>query len=159
MKRIVAIAVMSGIYSISHAATLNAADVLASIQHSGAKATIAELQRRDQWQTMTDMIGTGDPAWIELVPKLAVAGDEATAEDLAIGLSVALPKNAAFVLAVLSVEHTISASRVCSMPFTEDRIKDRPAYKRQTQHALDEVKDASLAQTKGNCIATLKRAE
>jgi len=159
MKRIVAIALMSGIYALCPAATLSAAEVLASIQHSGAKVTIAELERRDQWQMVTDMISTGDSGWIELVPKLAVASDEAATEDLAISLSVALPKNAPFVLAVLAIEHTINASRVCSMPFSEDRVKDRSAYKRQTQHALDEVKDASLAQTKANCIATLKRAE
>jgi len=159
MKRIVALAAMSLIYSLSPAATLSAAEVLASVQHSGAKTTIADLGRRDQWQIVTDMIDTGDTTWIGLVPKLAPGSDEITSEDLAISLSYALPKNAPAVLAALSAEHIIGVNRVCSMPFPDDIVKDRAAYKRQALHALDPVNDRELVPVKAACIAMLKRSE
>lgn len=148
-----------GFCSWGRAAMLSAADVAAGIQHSGAKTTIDDLERRDQWQMVTDMIATGDPAWIELVPKLTRGSDEVATDELAVSLSYALPKNAPFVLAVLSVDHVVSTERVCSMPFADDLIKDRPAYKRQALQALDQVADHALAATKLTCLNTLKRAD
>jgi hypothetical protein len=159
MKRMIAIAALSGIYSLSQATTLSAASVLASVQHTGAKATIADLGRRDQWQVVTDMIATGDTTWIGLVPKLTPGSDETTVDDLALGLSYALPKNGPAVLAALTAEHVISASRVCSMPFADDIVKDRPAYRRQSLQVLDDVQDPALALSKAACVAILKRAE
>ncbi len=159
MKRMIAIAALLGVYSLSQAATLSAASVLASVQHSGAKTTIADLDRREQWQVVTDMIATGDTTWIGLVPKLTPGSDEMTADDLALSLSYALPKNGPAVLSALSLEHVINSSQVCSMPFPDDIVKDRPAYKRQALQVLDAVQDPTLAQTKAACMATLKRAE
>ncbi len=159
MKKFLAIAMLLGFCSGGRAAALSAADVASSIQHSGAKTTIADLERREQWQIVTDMVATGDPAWIELIPKLARGSDELATDELAVSLSYALPKNAPFVLAVLSVEQVIGTERVCSMPFADDLIKDRPAYKRQALQALDQVTDHALAATRISCQNTLKRAE
>jgi len=141
------------------AAELEPVEIEASIQHSGAKSTITDLIRREQWETVTDMIDTGDSAWIALVPKLARGADELATDELAISLAYALPKNAPSVLNALSLEHVVSIERVCSMPFADDIIKDRPAYKRMAMRALDQVKDSDVSRTKLDCLDFLKRAQ
>ena len=104
--------------------------------------------------------GEGDARWIALAPKLAPGSDAGSAEDLGISLAFSLPKNPGAVLAALDPAdgHILGASRVCGMPFIEDTVKDRPAYKRRSIHALEEVSAPTLAQTKTACLRDLKRA-
>jgi len=160
MKRTIALVVLSTCWHLAQAVELSVAEVEASIQHSGAKSTIADLQRREQWQTVTDMIDTGDSAWIDLVPRLARGVDDVTAEDLARSLSHALPKNPRSVLTVLTAQVVISPARVCAMALTdEDAAKDRALYKREALHALDGVDDQPLASAKTICVNLLKRSD
>lgn len=160
IKPAVVFALLSLCWHIGHAAELSPAEVEASIQHSGAKSTIADLQRREQWQTVTEMIDTGDSTWVGLVPRLARGTDDITAEDLARSLSHALPKNPRAVLSVLNAEVIISPAQVCGTPFSDaDTIKDREIYKREALHALEGIEDHTLSSAKSICMTALKRAE
>ena len=135
------------------------AGIEASIQH-GAQATIAALAKADQWDTVADHMGSGDARWIALAPRLAPGSDAGSAEDLGISLAFSLPRNPRAVLTALDPVdgHILGADRVCGMPFIEDTVKNRPAYKRQAIRAVRRVSDPSLARIKADCLVNLTKA-
>lgn len=136
------------------------ASINTSIGQRGAEATIAMLAKADQWDMVADKIGNGTTAWIALAPKLAPGADAGSAEDLGISLAFSLSKNPDAVLAALDPAngHIIGADRVCGMPFIEDTVKNRPAYKRQAISAVEKVSTPSLANAKSACLAALRAA-
>ena len=105
-------------------------------------------------------MGTGDARWIALAPKLAPGSDAGSAEDLGISLAFSLPRNPRAVLAALDPAdgHVLGAGRVCGMPFIEDTVKDRPAYKRHAIHAVKTVTDPRLSKVRLACLRELERA-
>ena len=136
------------------------ASIEADIHQHGAEATIGALVKADQWDTVADHIGGGDARWIALAPKLALGSDAGSAEDLGIELAFSLPKNAHAVLAALDPNngHIVGAARVCGMPFIEDTVKDRPAYKRRALREVEKVVTPSLAKARAACLSEIKRA-
>ena len=136
------------------------ASIEASIHQHGAEATIAALAKANQWDAVADRIGGGDARWIALAPKLAPGSDAGSAEDLGIALAFSLPKNPHAVLAALDPNngHIFGASRVCGMPFIEDTVKDRPAYKRRALREVEKVVTPSLAKARATCLSELKLA-
>ena len=134
--------------------------IAASIRQRGPEATIAALAKADQWDQVADRIGSGDGRWIALAPQLAPGSDAGSAEDLGISLAYALPKNPRAVLAVLDPAngHVIGADRVCSIPFIEDTVRDRPAYRRRALRAVGGVTDPALGRARAACVAELKEA-
>lgn len=132
----------------------SAAQLSQEIEAKGAKAVVDSLG--DAFDDVLDHIDSGDPAWIALAPKLAQGTDAGNSEGLAIALAYALPKNPQAVLAVVTENDGVLAiNRVCSIPFIEDTVKDRPAYKRNALHAVEAIKEPSLRKAKSNCLAVL----
>jgi hypothetical protein len=135
-----------------------APQALADINQMGASAFLAQFDD-EQVDTLYQHLQTGDPAWLALAPKLAPAADGANAIGLTISLAYALPKNAGAVLVVTTEQDDIlGVGRVCSIPFIEDTVQDRPAYKRQALEAVGAVKDPALAKAKDRCLMTLKKS-
>lgn len=136
------------------------ARIAASIERRGAEATIAVLAKDEQWDRVADRMASGDARWIALAPKLAPGSDAGSAEDLGISLAFSLPKNPSAVLAALDPAngHVIGVERVCGMPFIEDTVKDRPAYKRRALRAVAAVLAPALAQPRAACLRKLRRA-
>ncbi|MBE1159483.1 hypothetical protein [Dyella acidiphila] len=136
---------------------LSAAGLAKEIDAKGAKAVVEGLG--DRFDGVLDRIDTGDADWIALVPRLAQGTDAGNSEGLSIALAYALPKNPAAVLAVVTEDGGIlSVSRVCSIPFIEDSVKDRPGYKRQALRAMEAVRVAALQRAKESCFAVLSRS-
>lgn len=136
------------------------ASIEAGVRQHGAQATIAALAKADQWDGVSDRMGTGDARWIALAPKLAPGSDAGSAEDLGISLAFSLPRNPRAVLAALDPAngHVLGAGRVCGMPFIEDTVKNRPAYKRHAIHAVRTVTDPRLSKARLACLRELERA-
>ena len=165
MKQITSVLLSAASFSMFCQASVAAAppalaSIDASISHLGAEATIAMLAKADQWDAVADKMGDGNSAWIALAPKLALGADAGSAEDLGISLAFSLPKNPSAVLAALDPAngHIIGADRVCGMPFIEDTVKNRPAYKRRTIRAVEKIAIPSLANAKTACLAALRAA-
>lgn len=137
-----------------------AAAIADRIARDGAQPTIAKLWRDGQWDGVADHIGSGDAAWIALAPKLAPGADAGPAEDLGIALAYALPRNAPAVLAAILAGNNrlVGVQRVCTLPFIEDSVNDRPAYRRDAIKAVSAVSDPALAGVKGACVSALERS-
>ena len=140
-----------------------AEDVAADIRRIGAETVIRRLDETRQLDWIYDQMAEGRAEWIALAPKLepGTALAAAPAEDLGIALAAGLAKNPQAVLRALSPEGwTISARRVCSVPFTElEAPADFAAYKRRATAALLSVKDPSLAATRDQCLAELRESQ
>ena len=136
------------------------AAVAASLRQRGAQATAAALVKADQWEGVTERIATGDARWIALAPSLAVGSDGAFSEGLGIGLAYALPKNPRAVLAALDPKDgsVIGAGQVCSVPFIEDTVRNRPAYRLRAMRAVATITDPALTRARSACLAVLKRS-
>lgn len=103
-------------------------------------------------------MGRGDARWIALAPRLAPGTDAGTSEGLGIALAHALPRNPRAVLAVLGVAGgpvSVSAGRVCGVPFIEDTVKDLTAYRRRAARAVRGVTDPSLVRARAACLSVL----
>lgn len=132
--------------------------VLADINRIGASAFLAQFDD-EQIDTLYQHLQTGNPAWLALAPKLAPVADGANAIGLTISLAYALPKDAEAVLAVTTEQDgTLEVGRVCSIPFIEDTVKDRYAYKREALKAVSALKDPVLTKAKDRCLAVLKQS-
>ena len=105
-------------------------------------------------------MGDGGSQWVALAPGLAPGADAGSAEGLGISLALALPKNPRAVLAAIDPAngHVLGAGRVCGMPFIEDTVKDRPAYRRRALRAVRGVSDRSLANARAACLSALDAA-
>ncbi len=138
----------------------NPAAVRDSIRREGAKATIADLAKADQWGAVSDRMDSGSADWITLAPLLEPGSDAGSAEDLGISLAFSLPKNPRAVLAALDPAngHVIGADRVCGLPFVEDTVPDLPTYRLKAIRAVQEVKDTKLASARTACLAALAAA-
>ncbi len=139
----------------------NPAAVRDSIRREGAKATIADLAKADQWDAVSDRMDSGNADWIALAPLLAPGSDAGSAEDLGISLAFSLPKNPRAVLAALDPANghiIIGGDRVCGLPFVEDTVPDLPAYRLKAMRAVREVKDTRLAAARTACLAALAAA-
>lgn len=93
-----------------------------------------------------------------MAPLLVPGSDAGSSEDLGISLAFSLPKNARAVLAAIDPKngHITGADRVCGMPFIEDTVKDRAAYKRQAVSAVRSVHDKKLQPIAKRCLQELK---
>ena len=145
---------------VSAAPAPTPATIAASIEQRGAEATIAALAKAGQWDQVAEDMGSGDGRWIALAPKLAPGSDAGSAEDLGISLAFSLPKNPRAVLDALDPAngHIIGVERVCGMPFIEDTVKDRPAYRRRALRAVASVSAPTLARPRAACLRELRRA-
>ncbi|WP_152035355.1 hypothetical protein [Paraburkholderia terricola] len=153
------ILVLSLACSTANASAQISPSVLAKqIDDKGAKATISTMSE-SEWDNVLTHIDSGSAAWIALVPKLAEGTDGGNSEDLGIGLAYALPKNAKAVLSAIDPDNgpVLGVSRVCSVPFIEDTVKDIPAYIRRAKLALTKVRDPSLQGVKRACLAELAK--
>ena len=141
----------------SAAGAPDAFSIQASIQASGPQKTIADLDAKNQLETVLGRIGEGGNEWIALAPKLAPGADGAAAEGLGIVLAQALPINAAGVLRVLTDgPGDISVERVCSTPFIETSKASDQAYDQRAIQALRGVTDPVLAKKRDACLTRLK---
>ena len=134
--------------------------IAASIYQHGAETTVAALLKTDRWEGVAERMGSGDARWIALAPQLAPGADGAVAEGLGISLAYSLPKNPRAVLAALDLTNgpVIGAGQVCSIPFIEDTVRNRPAYRRRALRAVVGVRDPSLRRARAACLAELRRS-
>lgn len=126
-----------------------------SIQDHGARRTINDLQKKGRWETVTDAMDAGKPAWIALAPLLASGSDAGSAEDLGLSLAFALPTSPQAVLAALDMRngHILNADRVCGRPFIEDT--EPRNYRIRSVAALARVHAPSLLARKQACLKAL----
>lgn len=136
------------------------AGIEASIRQRGAEQTISAPAVANQWDAVADRMSEGGSRWIALAPRLAPGADAGSAEDLCLSLAFSLPRNPGAVLAALDLGNgpVLGASRVCGMPFIEDTVKDRPAYRLRAIRAVAHVAVPALARARGECLAALRRA-
>ena len=164
MTRLVVAATLAALLAAASsglaASTPSPAAIRDSIKREGAKATIADLAKADQWDAVSDRMDSGSADWISLAPLLAPGSDAGSAEDLGISLAFSLPKNPGAVLAALDPAngHIIGANRVCGLPFIEDTVSDLPAYRLKATRAVQQVKDTKLASARTACLAALAAA-
>lgn len=131
---------------------------LVDINRMGASAFLAQFDD-EQIDTLYQHLQSGNSTWLALAPKLAPAADGANAIGLTISLAYALPKDAEAVLAVTTEQDGIlGVERVCSIPFIEDTVKDRPVYKRSALKAVGALKDPVLTKAKESCLAVLEKS-
>ncbi|KRE90783.1 hypothetical protein ASG87_01215 [Frateuria sp. Soil773] len=137
-----------------------AEEVGARITQVGAKAFLDGLSE-DQLDELYGRIESGASAWVALAPRIAQGADAANAEGLTIELAFALPKNPEAVLSVATLHDDVmlGVDRVCGMPFIEDTVKDRPAYKRKATTAVRAVSDPDLQTIKQACLSALGKAD
>lgn len=138
--------------------------ILAEIMRIGAKATVEELSkggRRTQFDSVLDRIGSGDPAWIALAPKLATGTDGEASEGLGIALAEALPKNPGAVLRTIDPGNPLilGPARVCGMPFIEPSRGFLRRYRTRALKALAQMRDPAVEQMKVTCISILRGAD
>lgn len=121
--------------TVAHAAApLPSARVLtARTRVDGARATVADLDRKHQLDAVLDKIGQGSTAWVALAPRLSTGTDGAGSEGLGIELARALPRNPVAVLqaAAFGADSIIGIARVCGVPFIEATIASDNAYIRR----------------------------
>jgi hypothetical protein len=156
------LAILSATLILAAAAAPSPAAIQVTIAQRGAKAVVAELLQRGQWETVSTNIATGSPAWLALAPQLAPGVDAGPSEELGIDLAYALPKNPTGVLHV-AIEHNytdggpIGIGRVCSAPFIEPTSLQ--GYLTQAIRAVGQVTDPAVTSKKLTCLATLSRVE
>ena len=124
----------------------------------GAKATVAELDDKEQLDAVLDRIGQGSAAWIALAPDLATGTDGASSEGLAIELARALPRNPLAVLRVASSSESsvVGIKKICGLPFIEATIVSNTIYRRKALAAVSKVHDLSLKVKRNQCLDRLK---
>lgn len=148
-------ALILAVVAVRAAPTVAPQAVRQSIRDQGARQTINELQRRGQWEAITDAMDAGQPAWIALAPLLAGGSDAGSAEDLGISLAFALPKNPQAVLTALDMRDGVilGPSRVCGRPFIEGT--EPRGYKARSLAALGRVTAPDLGRRKQACLHAL----
>ena len=150
---------LATVYASAGALPRRAGQVEAEIAKTGAKAFLAGLDE-DELDDLYRRIGSGSPEWVALSPMLAAGADGANAEGLTIALAFALPKNPEDVLAVASVDKgMLSIKEICSIPFIEDTVVNRAAYRKAALHKVTAVTKSSLQSVKSSCEATLKASK
>lgn len=156
MNRGYRMAAVLSLLAVGAGPALTPASVERSIRIKGPRRTIDDLVRRDLWETVTNHMDTGSPAWIALVPKLAPGSDAGSAEDLGLSLAFALPRNPAAVLAAIDpVDGAIlGVRRVCNRPFIEDT--EPRGYKARTLAALGGIHDGHLERRRVACLRVLR---
>ena len=134
--------------------------VAASVARRGPAETLAALDRAGQLDGVLDRVGSGQRAWVALVPRLAAGADGAAAESLGIALADALPRAPGAVLAVLDPADgpLIGAGRMCGVPFIERPTSALRAYRQRALRAAAAVRDPALAAVREACLAALRRA-
>jgi hypothetical protein len=152
--------VMTASAATAHSPPPTPASVGRSLEREGPKRTIDDLARTDEWDFVANRMDTGASAWIGLAPRLAPGSDAGSAEDLGISLAFALPINPRAVLAALDPHdgYVLGASRVCGMPFIEETVKDRPAYRRRAIAAVQAVTERRLSGARTACLRSLRAA-
>ena len=133
------------------------AAIEAAIVRDGPPATVRRLFDQGRWDEVSGHIARGEPGWVALGGKLAPGTDAGTAEDLAISLAFALPRDAPAVLAVLQAG-AADVGDVCGAPFIEGTVRDVPAYVRRATAAVARVTARSLAATRAACLDALAKA-
>lgn len=154
----VALAGRVGTASVCHAAPPpGPAAIAAQVRHDGAKATVAALNRSQQWDAVMARMQDGTSAWLALAPLLAAGTDAGPSEELGISLAYALPRNAEAVLAVLDPGDgpVLGVGRVCGLPFVEETTARLAAYRRRAIRAVRRVADPRLASARAACLARL----
>jgi hypothetical protein len=129
----------------------------AALARDGPRTTVRRLFDQGRWDDVSNHIARADPGWVALAGKLAPGTDAGTAEDLAISLAFALPRDAPAVLTVLAAG-AADVADVCGAPFIEGTVRDVPAYVRRATAAVARVTDGGLAATRAACLDALAKA-
>lgn len=145
------------------AADVTPASVRAMIEADGAQPTVAALWNANEgaaWDVVASGVESGDQAWLDLVPLIQPGTENATAHDLAYGLSRALLTNPAGVLAAAGGGdgHCINTE----VEFAEDAAviaESNAAYYPAAIAAVEGVNDPALAEAKAACLASLRAGQ
>jgi len=145
----------------------SAAALGAEIDSKGAREVVDRLWDSPQdangendWSRVTEQMWKGRAAYIALAPKLAPGTDPGAAEDLGISLAHALPLAPTTVLRAIDPKDgpVLNVSRVCSVPFIEDTVKDIPGYVRAAQSSVSKVTSPELQAIRAACLKQLNAA-
>jgi hypothetical protein len=126
------------------------------VQRDGAPATVRTLSQGgteaapNRYATFERGVGSGEQAWLDLVPLIRPGTDGETGEGLTMMLQEALSKNAAGVLRLIGSGE--DAEGICGESATETVRGDRAA----AITAVEAVTDPALAQAKTSCLAALR---
>lgn len=144
-------------------ADVTPASVRAMIEADGAQPTVAALWNAHEgaaWDVVASGVESGDQAWLDLVPQIEPGTENATAHDLAYGLSQALLTNPAGVLAAAGGGdgHCINTE----VEFAEDAAaiaESNAAYYPAAIAAVEGVSDPALAEAKAACLTSLRAGQ
>ncbi|MEO6339535.1 MAG: hypothetical protein ABIO39_05825 [Caulobacteraceae bacterium] len=129
----------------------SASALLASIARNGAKASVRQLTRRNQFEAVLTRIESGDPAWLKVAQRLRGGVDAGDSEALLIAVARALPKAPERVLA-----SGFSLDSICTSPFIEPEPGVAERYERQALAALRKVKAPGLKVAAARCARKVK---
>jgi hypothetical protein len=130
--------------------------VKSAIESMGARNFVNSLSS-DEVDQLLDKIGTGDSAWLAIVPNLKPGVDAAASEGLTVMLGAALPLNPNGVLALLDRSfkdaNILTTRDVCGVPFIEAIPR---GYRPTAIAAVEDVNDPKLQRVKTRCLKQLR---
>jgi hypothetical protein len=145
------------------AADVTPASVRAMIEADGAQPTVAALWNANDgaaWDVVAAGVESGEQAWLDIVPLIEPGTENATAHDLAYGLSQALLTHPAGVLAAAGGGdgHCVNAE----VEFAEDAAliaQSNAAYYPAAIAAVEGVNDPALAEAREMCLTSLRAGQ
>jgi hypothetical protein len=143
-------------YHFKPTSWLSPGDIDERIRQVGPSRTVGELEGDDAWDFVVARISEGRSDWLQLVPRLAPGADADPAEELRDHLGLALPRNAAGVLAVLDAKNSgvSGVDAVCSTPFGNN-LEPTP-FAARSIWAVEAVKDSRLQAVRRRCLDVLR---
>lgn len=156
LYRFVALAGLLAALPVAASARITPSTIIAQVNATGARASVAALVARHRWNRVLGHIGTGKAPWLEVAAPLSAGTDASQSLGLTIALATALPRNAAGVLAVASrATGPLGIANVCSAPFIEPVASDLAYYRSSAKRAVERVTAPGLRAARRACLAAL----
>jgi hypothetical protein len=134
------------------------AEVAAMIERDGAQRTVGLLWgdgEANRWSSVARGIARGEPAWLELAPRIAGGTDAGTSDEFGMAVQDALVANAPGALRLIS---TIPmGTGACAENSFETPVEQSRAYYAAAIAAVGAVTDPALATIKAACLTELRR--
>jgi hypothetical protein len=133
------------------------AEVAEMLDRQGAQATVGALwgeSDNSRWATVARGIAMGDPAWLELAPRIAEGVDAGTSTEFSLALQDALTTNAAGALRLMSRLGDGAAG--CTDNSMEAPPEQVRGFYAAATASVEAVRDPALQEIRNACLAQLR---
>lgn len=134
------------------------AEVAAMIGRDGAQRTVGALWGEgdnSRWATVARGIARGEPAWLELAPRLSPGTDAGTSDEFAMAVQDALVANAPGALRLISA--IPMGTGACAENSFETPAAQSRAYYAAAIASVEAVTEPALATIRAACLVELRR--